>query len=349
MSKEHIYFTKGMHCASCEILIEKKLLEIPGVSSVEATTSNGQVLITYEEEKPDINRLNDIFRKDHYTFFEHEYVAKEDVIESKNEKPVNATLLGLSIAMVIVAVFLLLDRMGISGIFNISSTSSLLAFFGFGLLAGLSSCAALVGGIVLSMSKQWQEIYANDQSSYRKFQPHLMFNVGRILSYIILGGVLGLIGSRLAISLGFTSLLVIIISLLMIILGLQMLDVPGFRKFQLSMPKFITQKIADENNFKGRHMPFVMGALTFFLPCGFTITAQTIALLSGSWIQGSLIMGFFAMGTAPVLLTIGLSSVTFYSRPHWSKTFSRVAGFLVLFFALFNIINQMNFWGFGAS
>ena len=121
-----------------------------------------------------------------------------------------------------------------------------------------------------------------------------------------------------------------------------MLDVPGFRKLQFSMPKFITRKIADEKNFKGKYMPFIMGALTFFLPCGLTITAQTIALLSGSWIQGSLIMGFFALGTAPMLLFIGLSSVTFFSR---SVTFSKVAGFLVLFFALFNIINQMNFWG----
>src|SRR3989344_4142681 len=131
----------------------------------------------------------------------------------------------------------------------------------------------------------------------------------------------------------------------MIGLGLQMLGVKAFRKFQFSMPKFITRRIADENNFKGKQMPFAMGALTFFLPCGFTITAQTIALLSGNWIQGGLIMGVFALGTAPMLLFIGLSSVKFSSRPHWSKTFSKVAGFLVLFFALFNISNQMNVLG----
>jgi len=353
MSKEHTYFTKGMHCASCEILIEKKLLEIPGVKSVEATTINSQVVVEYEGEKPNINKLNDIFKKDNYIFFDsstslrasNQYGANNKT-ESETEKPVNTTLLGFSMAIGIVAVFLLLDRIGISGLFSISSASSLFAFFGFGLLAGLSSCAALVGGIVLSMSKQWQEIYANETSGYKKFQPHLMFNIGRILSYTILGGVLGLIGSRLAISLGFTSFLVLVISLLMIVLGLQMLDVKGFCRFQFSVPKFITRYIADENNFKGRHMPFIMGAATFFLPCGLTITAQTIALLSGSWIQGALIMGFFALGTAPMLLFIGLSSVKFSSRPHWSKTFSKVAGFLVLFFALFNIINQMRFFGF---
>ncbi len=341
MAKEQTYYVKGMHCAACEVLIEKKLLEITGVDSVEASTGKNQAVIEYEGEKPDIKKLNEIFKKDNYTF--------SDTPNGAEEKPVSPTLVAFNIAIFIVIAFLLLDKMGISGILNVNSTSSLFAFFGFGLLAGLSSCAALIGGIVLSMSKQWQEIYANETSGYQKFQPHLMFNIGRILSYAIFGGVLGLIGSRLAISLGFTSFLVIIISLLMIGLGLQMLDVKGFRRFQFSMPKFITRKIANENNFKGKQMPFVMGALTFFLPCGFTITAQTIALLSGSWIQGGLIMGAFALGTAPMLLFIGLSSVKFSSRPHWSMTFSKVAGFLVIFFALFNITNQMSVLGFSVA
>jgi sulfite exporter TauE/SafE len=82
------------------------------------------------------------------------------------------------------------------------------------------------------------------------------------------------------------------------------------------------------------------------LPCGFTITAQTIALLSANAFQGALIMGFFALGTAPMLLVIGISSVKFFSKPQLALTFSRVAGFLVLFFALWNIYNQANLLGF---
>jgi sulfite exporter TauE/SafE len=131
----------------------------------------------------------------------------------------------------------------------------------------------------------------------------------------------------------------------MIGLGLQMLGVRAFRRFQLGLPKFITRSIADEKKFHGKYMPFVMGALTFFLPCGFTITAQTIALLSGNIWQGAGIMGFFALGTVPILLLIGLSSVKFFSKPHLALTFSKVAGFLVLFFALWNIYNQMNVLG----
>ena len=92
-------------------------------------------------------------------------------------------------------------------------------------------------------------------------------------------------------------------------------------------------------------MPFIMGAATFFLPCGFTITAQSLALLSGNAVQGALIMGAFALGALPVLFFIGLSSVKFNSKPHLAERFSKVAGFLVLFFAFFNMYNQTTVLG----
>ena len=342
MAKEQVYYVKGMHCAACEVLIEKKLLEMPGVKAVDASTGNGKAAIEYEGEKPGIDVLNNIFRKDNYTFSENQFV-KEKAPEKSGSA--NSTLFGFAIALVIIMAFLLLDRLGIPGLFNISSKSSLISFFGFGILAGLSSCAALVGGMVLSLSKQWNELYSPKDSSLKKLQPHILFNVGRILSYAVFGGVLGLIGSRLSLSFTITAWLVVIISLLMIGLGLQMLGVRGFRHFQFALPKFITRDIADEKKFQGKYMPLVMGALTFFLPCGFTITAQTIALLSASPVQGALIMGFFALGTAPMLLAIGASSVTFFSRPHLALIFSRVAGFLVLFFALWNMYSQINMLG----
>ena len=345
--KEHIYKVQGMHCASCEILIEKKLLDIENIKSVDASTGKGEVTIEYEGDRPSPERLNKIFKDENYIFSDSVSKAGSRVTE-KNEpvKTANPTLVAFTIAIFIIIGFLILDKIGVANFLSLSSTSSLLTFFGFGLLAGVSSCAALVGGIILSMSKQWNSLYSKDQSASKKLQPHIMFNTGRVISYFVLGGVLGLIGSRLQISLQFTSFLIIIISFLMIALGLQMLGVKALRKFQLAAPKFATRYIANENNFKGKYMPFIMGALTFFLPCGFTITAQGLALLSGNAFSGALIMGAFALGTVPMLLFIGFSSVKFSSKPHLAERFSKVAGFLVLFFALFNISNQANVLGF---
>lgn len=344
-AKEHIYKVQGMHCASCEILIEKKLLDLPNIKSVDASTAKGEVVVNYEGDRPNPERLTKMFKEENYAFSDFEPKVKKAKANQEKTKTSN-WLVAFNIAIFIIIGFLLLDRAGVANFLSLSSTSSLIAFFGFGLLAGISSCAALVGGIVLSMSKQWQNLYAQDSSTSKKLQPHLLFNAGRVLSYGFFGGVLGIIGSRLQISTQFTAWLIMVISLLMIALGLQMLGVKAFRKFQITAPKSFTRGIANENNFQGKYMPFLMGALTFFLPCGFTITAQGLALLSGSWISGVLIMGTFALGTIPMLLFIGLSSVKFSANPHWSERFSKVAGFLVLFFALFNISSQMNVLGF---
>ena len=350
--KEHIYKVEGMHCASCEILIEKKLLEIQNIKSVDASTSKGQVVVEYEGDRPNPERLSKLFREENYQYqFDDlngkaKVKAKEETLRQAQGKGTNPILVAFNIAIFIAIAFLFLQKIGIADFLSVGSKSSFMTFIGFGLLAGLSSCAALVGGIILSMSKQWNSLYLEEQTTSQKLQPHIMFNAGRVVSYAVLGGVLGIIGSKLRISPQFTGYLVIGISLLMIALGLQMLGVKAFRKFQLAAPKFATRYIANEKNFQGKQMPFIMGALTFFLPCGFTITAQSLALLSGNAFQGGLIMGAFAIGTVPSLLFIGLSSVKFNSKPHLAERFVKVAGFLVLFFAFYNMSNQATVLGF---
>jgi uncharacterized protein len=69
-------------------------------------------------------------------------------------------------------------------------------------------------------------------------------------------------------------------------------------------------------------------------------------LLSGSFVTGSLIMLAFALGTLPTLFIIGLTSAKLGANPNLSKKFLKVAGIVVLFFALFNIKAQLNVLGF---
>lgn len=191
------------------------------------------------------------------------------------------------------------------------------------------------------MSQQWQEGYAKNDSLSEKMKPHLLFNAGRIASYILFGALLGIIGNKLQLSLTFSALLVMAVSVFMILNGLKMLGVKALQGFQIALPKSLTHKATNQKNFKGKYMPSIMGALTILLPCGFTITAESLALLSGNMIQGALIMGVFALGTSVGLLAIGFSTVKMGSSPK-AAMFSRVAGALVLLFAIFNINFQLN-------
>ncbi|MFC1790434.1 sulfite exporter TauE/SafE family protein [Patescibacteria group bacterium] len=335
--KEATYFVEGMHCASCELQVEKKLLEVKRIVSAKALVKKGQVIISYKGGRPKVSQLNNDFSQDGYRFF-----------QKKPEKPSSGSFTAiqfiLTTSLVLIG-FLLLNRSGLATRVVVSSASALPAFFLFGVVAGTSSCAALVGGLVLSMSKQWSEIYKGEMSFPQRLQPHLLFNLGRLVSFAVFGALLGFLGAFLEVSLGGLTGLAMAVSLLMILFALQMLGVKKLQGFQIVVPKVITRYVADETRFKGRYMPFILGALTFFLPCGFTITAQSLALVSGDPFRGGAILLFFALGTLPMLVLIGLSSLGLTAKPHLSARFLKVAGILVLLFGIYNFNSQLNVLG----
>lgn len=354
--KQCTYYIDGMHCASCEVLIEKKLLKENNVESVDASLADGKVDITYKGERPSYQDLTRLFREQEYLFSGRKFnshkgpmLALKDGVISVNPEKFNRFLMAMGIVLLLLITFFIIDKSGFASLMTVTGTSSLPAFFVFGLLAGASSCAALVGGLLLSLSKQWSEVYIASESKYEKAKPFIMFNIGRLLSFVLLGGVLGAIGGALGISYTssstFTAIVIIAVSLMMLLLALQMLGVEWASKFQFRLPKFVTKGIADEENFQGKYMPAVVGFLTFFLPCGFTIVAQGLALASGSFFTGAAMMLFFALGTLPTLALISFSSVGLSSKPKLSWFFNTVSGFIVLFFALYNMNAQVNVLG----
>jgi uncharacterized protein len=330
----------GTHCHACEILIEKEIKALPGVKDVVASTSSATVKIT-ATKIPEISKLNEIFKESGYSF------SKLPITDYSLQITKPNIFTSLLIVSAILAAFFLLQKIGLFSSFNVNTDSFYPAFFVFGLLAGFSTCAALVGGIILSLSRQWQSLYSQNDSVFTRLQPTIIFNLGRLVFFTIFGAILGYFGSFFRLSLTAGAIVTIVVSIIMLILALQMLGVKWAGFFNFSLPKSFTSNIANEKKFSGRLMPFFMGGLTFFLPCGFTLTSQSLALASGSLVGGGLIMFFFALGTFIPLLLIGYSSVSTAKNPKTSAYFSQVAGILVLLFALFNISNQFTVLGFG--
>lgn len=344
------FYIRGLHCASCELIIEKRLNKIEGV--IKADVSLPEETLKVETEKNydiSVDFLNGFFSGDGYAFsaepFQKHSKTKNISCVVKEEDGPNDKFMPFMVAALLLMGFYILQKTGLASLVSVNSQSALPVFFLFGLLAGVSSCAALVGGIVLSMSKQWMSQYCDDDSLTKKAEPHILFNIGRVFGYGIFGAALGYVGNFFSLSPSFSAMLVIGVSAVMVLLGLQMLGVKAVNKFQLRLPKSFTSKVSDEQNFKGKMAPLFMGALTFFLPCGFTVTAQALALASGVPLTGALIMGLFALGTVPGLMAIGLGSVSMFSNKNKSKQFSTVAGLLVLAFSAFNINAQMSVLG----
>jgi sulfite exporter TauE/SafE len=219
-----------------------------------------------------------------------------------------------------------------------------------GVTAGFSTCMALVGGLILGLSSRYAE---NHQSATvtQRFKPHLFFNLGRIVTFFILGGVVGLFGSFFRLNSSITGLLTIAIGLVMLILGLQLTELfPKLANKGITLPsglaKFIGINQQKQKEYSHKNA-MILGGLTFFLPCGFTQAMQLVAIGSGSFVTGSIVMGLFAIGTAPGLLGVG--GLTSIVKGKFAKVFFRFAGALVVLLAIYNISNGFNLTGYKFS
>ena len=95
----------------------------------------------------------------------------------------------MPIAISCAALFVLLQEMGIVDFVRGDTVTYSTAFL-VGIVASLSTCMAIVGGLVLSIS-------ATFARSGDRVGPQALFHAGRVGSFLILGGVIGLIGSRI--------------------------------------------------------------------------------------------------------------------------------------------------------
>ena len=318
------YHVKGMHCPACELVIEKKIEKLDIIKNVNAVLKDKKVHLETQTDISSeelLSEINGILRP-------HGYEISSARLKHKiNFKEL---LIGFVIAAGIIGIFFLIQKLGIANILGGKSMSLALVFL-IGVVASLSSCMALVGGLVLSISSSYAK-------SKDRIMPLILFHGARIIGFFLLGGVVGLIGIAFRLTPRFYFTSSIILFIVMIILGINLLDIfPFFRKFQLGMPKNLARRITGLKKLGNNFTPLLLGILTFFLPCGFTQSMQINAMASGNFLQGALIMLVFALGTFPVLALISFTSVKL-SHSLKSGIFFKTAGFIVIFFAIFNFI-----------
>lgn len=353
--KEKVYYIEGMHCASCELLVEKRILKEDGVKVVDASLGNGTVRVEYEKQVPPIGALNKWFKEDGYTFSDKKKKKEKELllytIKGKqgvhlNKPLVKRKLKTLGKVLIVFYILYLIERTGVAAYVTVTERSSLGVFFVFGLVAGVSSCAALVGGILLSLTKSWNDQLGYDASTKEKMTPHIYFHVGRVVSYGALGAFLGAVGQAVALeNVTVYALITMAVSIVMLLIGLQMAGVEWAERFQFRMPKSVTRVIAGTSGEKSNRVPFAIGAGTVLLPCGFTLIAQGLALTSGSATNGALMLIAFVLGTMVPLLFIGLASVHGSKNAKRGRTFAFYTGVVLVIFALYNVNGQLNVLG----
>src|SRR3989344_443574 len=175
--RTYTFHVKGMHCRACILLVESELEDVVGVTRAIPDLNTHTVEVsgdfgwrTSEEVARELSR---VLTKHGYELLVEKFA---------HEKNWSDFVVAVPVALAFALLFVLLQKLGIVNLVNASDVSYGTAFF-IGIVASLSTCMAVVGGLVLSMSAT----FAREGDRAR---PQILFHAGRLISFFILCGVI---------------------------------------------------------------------------------------------------------------------------------------------------------------
>ncbi|MBO7122296.1 MAG: sulfite exporter TauE/SafE family protein [Treponema sp.] len=311
----------GMTCVNCQSKIESRLSKLNGVRHVKASWKKGTAAVDFDESAIRLERIVSEIQSLGYKVFN----------EKPNSKQILTSIIYLA---VIAALFLILQKSGAMNLLVPTSIASSKMTYALLFVTGLLTsvhCAAMCGGINLSQSL--------GPARQKAFLKPLLYNLGRVASYTLIGFALGAAGfflggakgEELSIPLFAQGLLKLIAGVVMILTGISLLGIfPFLRNITPHLPSFISKKIASAQLQK--RTPFIVGFLNGFMPCGPLQAMWVVALASQSPVSGALSMLFFSAGTVPLML--GLGSIVSILGKKYTEVVMKIGALLIVVMGL---------------
>lgn len=333
----------GMTCASCEKRVGKALRALPGVETVDVSATRGSATLR-GDTLPPRESIAAAIRKAGYEPVTSPWLTRD--------RSVWRTVLASAAAVAVIAAVL-----SVTGVPDVAagladpSRGGLLLVLVLGLAAGVSTCMALIGGLVLGFSAAHAATVTSTGPSRPpllvRMRPQLAFNAGRIVGFAILGALLGGLGSTMSLPARIMAVLVLAVAVVMFLLGVRLTGVsPRMAAWSPRLPGGLGRALGIDSAAEGSYSHLrtaLVGAATFFLPCGFTTAVQLYALSTASPLVGGAAMAIFAVGTTPGLLALG--AVPELTSGRRQTTVLRVVGVVVLAFAVLNAASGMQLLG----
>jgi len=317
----------GMTCVSCENRIEKKLQGMNGIVYARVSYSSGTCDITYDEAKLSLEEITAAIEKLDYKVI----TAFRSDQRAKDNRPDATRILG--IAVILLALYMIMSRFGLLNIFNAFPQAEEGTGYGMLFVIGLLTslhCVAMCGGINLSQCVGQKTMDNKDGNKLATLTPSFLYNLGRVISYTVVGFLVGAMGSVVSFSGALKGIVQLVAGVFMIIMGLNLLNLfPWLRKLNPRMPKIFARKINEQ---KAGKSPLIVGLLNGLMPCGPLQAMQLYALSTGSPIKGALSMLLFSLGTVPLMFGLGALS-SFLSKKFTHKMMS-VSAVLVIFLGI---------------
>jgi len=198
----------------------------------------------------------------------------------------------------------------------VSTATSFVTGTGMGLLAGLTTCAALHTGLLAGLA---------GRPGDRPTRLVASFLTGKLAAHTALGALLG--GAGAAVQPG---------PLLRSLLLGASAAVLAYFALRLVRPRAADRSCPKPSR---SSRPSLIGAATVLVPCGITLSAELLAVASRSPWTGAAIMAGFVLGTAPVTGVLGVSASLLRGLP------SRLLGAALLGVAAWTMLGALRLGG----
>jgi sulfite exporter TauE/SafE len=201
-----------------------------------------------------------------------------------------------------------------------------------GLLTGFH-CIAMCGGFVIGFTAR------DAQESQKTTLSPVIYGLGKIVSYTVIGGIFGWLGSIIAFTPLIRGIVGITAGVLLVIYGINLMNfIPWLRRLWIKPPKFVLNWMEKNNQKSSPIRPLVVGLLNgLMIACGPLQAIYILAAGTGNALDGAKLLFIFALGTLPVMIGFGYLT-TLISHKMTGRLF-KISGVLVLLLGLV-MLNQ---------
>lgn len=318
----------GMVCRACAQTIEENLLQIRGVIAAEVSYWKSEARVEYDPE-----------------------LTNEDAIKQSIERTgYRASSDGMSgfavdaLCLLLTALLIwLLVGSGANPVPDmIKSGMSLGYIFLLGLISS-THCVCMCGGIMLSQTADVSTLQADRKKRVRGLKASLSYNLGRVLSYTLIGALFGLLGTAISYGSDFKSIVFTMAGLAVALIGLNMWGlIPGLRALAPRQSKICALPVKARCGLAGR--PLAVGLLTGLMPCGPLYAMWVYAVGCGGALMGAASMLMFALGSLPLMFLFG--ALNSFIPAKLTKYANRLSSMLVLAMGAQMLIKGLRMGGF---
>lgn len=304
----------GMQCMDCELHVVDALASLPGIIRAQASFAEETLTLDLDTDAISLKKVCAALKAAGYA-----------CTRNSRYQPASRVRRFLLTAVAVVGIAALLQLNKIIQLDLSPEDINQSASYGLLFLVGsLTSfhCIGMCGGFVVGYT------VADGKSGKSNHWKHLLYGLGKTLSYAGFGALFGLIGSAISFTPALRSAVSAMAGIFLMLYGLSMLDTfSGLRRLHLRLPSSVHRFLASSNRRTAN--PFVIGLLNgLMIACGPLQAMYIMAAGTGSALTGATLLAVFGLGTLPVLLAFGYFAGMISG--HATRHFMKTSAFIIL-------------------